>query len=71
MPRETAIKRTNLKYHSVLKKKNISTTSRFCKTDDLTIFVASKVEFFFYQTKFKKTIYLLQFDIKNLFRNIL
>lgn len=46
MPRETAIKRTSLKYHSVFKK-NLSTTSRFCKKDNLTIFVASKVAFFF------------------------
>lgn len=45
MPRETAIKRTSLKYHSVFKK-NLSTTSRFCKKDNLTIFVASKVAFF-------------------------
>lgn len=53
MPRETAIKRTSLKYHSVFKK-NLSTTSRFCKTDNLTIFVASKVAFVFIKPSLKK-----------------
>lgn len=56
MPRETAIKRTSLKYHSFLKK-NLSTTSRFCKKDNLTIFVASKVAFFFIKPSFKKQFF--------------